>query len=255
MAAISALQLREKLTGGVSRVAARRIPFRPHLVNLSAPLVSFSFDDFPLSAAENAAPILEEYDARGTYYFAGGLAGKLENGRLIAQPEVAADLAARGHEIGAHTHSHYNVQKTPLDVMLKDIEHNIAEVKAIIGAPPVSFAYPYGVVALRSKLALAGRFVGLRGIETGINAGLMDLAHMQAQELYDASSTIDAMATLLDEVTRVRGWLIFYTHDVETGPSSIGCSPAYFRAVVKLVASRGIEIATVAEGLKRIGAR
>ena len=254
MAAVSASLLREKLVGGVSRVAARRIPFRPHLVNLSAPLVSFSFDDFPLSAAENAAPILEEYGARGTYYFAGGLAGKLENGREIAVKEVAADLAARGHEIGAHTHSHYNVQKTPMDVMLKDIDHNIAEVKSIIGAPPASFAYPYGVVALRSKLALAGRFVGLRGIETGINAGLMDLAHMQAQELYDASSTIEQMAILLDEVTRVRGWLIFYTHDVEPNPSSIGCSPAYFRAVVKLVANRGIEIATVAEGLQRIGA-
>lgn len=240
---------------GASRVAARRIPFRPHLINLNAPLVSFSFDDFPLSAAENAAPILEAAGTRGTYYFAGGLAGRLENGREIASREVAADLAARGHELGGHTHSHYNVQKTPLDTMLEDVGRNIAELREITNEAPASFAYPYGVVSLRSKFALAGRFVGLRGIETGVNTGLVDLAHLQAQELYDASSTLEQMTTLLKEVIRVRGWLIFYTHDVDPDPSSIGCSPAYFEAVVKTVKDLGIEITTVTEALKRIGAR
>lgn len=255
MAVTSALRLTERLVGGASRVAARRIPFRPHRVSLDAPLVSFSFDDFPLSAAQNAAPILEEHGARGTYYFAGGLAGRLENGRLIAGAEVVEDLARRGHEIGGHTHSHINVQKTPMEAMLTDVTRNIAEVQGIIGHAPASFAYPYGILSLPSKLALAGRFVGLRGIETGINAGVADLAHLQAQELYDASSTIEDMAAVLDEVTHLRGWLIFYTHDVERDPSSIGCSPEYFRAVVKLVAGRGVEIVTVADGLSRIGAK
>ncbi|MEO6013979.1 MAG: polysaccharide deacetylase family protein [Devosia sp.] len=246
-------RLADRLIGGASRVAARRIPFRPHFINLDAPLVSFSFDDFPLSAAENAAPILEAAGARGTYYFAGGLAGKLENGREIASKEVAADLAARGHDIGGHTHSHYNVQVTPRETMLADVSRNIADIRTIVDRPPASFAYPYGVVSLPSKLALANRFRGLRGIETGINARLADLAHLRAQELYDASSTIEEIATLLDDVARQRGWLIFYTHDVEPNPTSIGCSTEYFRAVVQLVASRGIEIVTVANGLERIG--
>jgi peptidoglycan/xylan/chitin deacetylase (PgdA/CDA1 family) len=254
MAASAALRLTERFVGGVSRVAARRIPFRPHRINLDAPLVSFSFDDFPLSAAEHAAPALEAVGARGTYYFAGGLAGGLENGRLIARREIAEDLARRSHEIGGHTHSHVNVQKTPRNEMLADVTRNIAEVTSIAGRAPTSFAYPYGVLSLPSKLALATRFAGLRGIETGINAGVADLAHLLAQELYDSSSTIAEMTAVLDETTRSRGWLIFYTHDVEPDPSSIGCSPEYFRDVVQLVADRGIEIVTVAEGLKRIGA-
>jgi peptidoglycan/xylan/chitin deacetylase (PgdA/CDA1 family) len=255
MAGSAALRVSERFFGGASRVAARRIPFRPHRIAPDAPLVSFSFDDFPLSAAENAAPILEAAGARGTYYFAGALAGQLENGREIASKDVAADLAARGHELGCHTHSHYNVQKTPLNTMVEDVNHNIAEITGITRTPPVSFAYPYGVVALRSKLALAGRFGGLRGIETGINAGIADLAHLQAQELYDASSTLEEMTAVLEEVIRLRGWLIFYTHDVEPDPSSIGCSPTYFEAVVKRVKELGIEIVTVAEGLKRIGVK
>lgn len=255
MAASAALRISERFFGGASRVAARRIPFRPHRIALDAPLVSFSFDDFPLSAARNAAPILEAAGARGTYYFAGGLAGRLENGREIATSDVAAELAARGHELGGHTHSHYNVQKTPLDTMVEDVDHNIAEITGITSTAPASFAYPYGVVSLRSKFALARRFIGLRGIETGVNVGIADLAHLQAQELYDASSTLEEMTALLQDVIRMRGWLIFYTHDVEPDPSSIGCSPAYFEAVVKRVQELGIEIVTVADGLKRIGAK
>jgi peptidoglycan/xylan/chitin deacetylase (PgdA/CDA1 family) len=38
-------------------------------------MVSFTFDDIPKSAATIGAAILEEYDARGTFYVSGGLVG------------------------------------------------------------------------------------------------------------------------------------------------------------------------------------
>ena len=250
-----ASRLADRLVMGGSRVAARRIPFRPHLLRLEAPVISFSFDDFPLSAAENAAPVLEAADMLGTFYYASGLAGRQENGQEIARQDVARRLAARGHEIGAHTHSHLNVQRVPMADLMDDVSRNIEELKTMAaGTSAISFAYPYGIVALRSKLALSRRFAGLRGIESGINSGLIDLAHLRAQEFYDASSTIGSIEALLREVERTKGWLIFYTHDVREDPSSIGCSPSYFRAVVEMVRARGIAVATVANTLKRIGA-
>ncbi|HTM76826.1 MAG TPA: xylanase, partial [Devosia sp.] len=60
---------------GASRRLARTVPFRPFRLQLDRPVVSFSFDDFPLSAAEHAAPLLEAAGARGTFYFADRLAG------------------------------------------------------------------------------------------------------------------------------------------------------------------------------------
>jgi peptidoglycan/xylan/chitin deacetylase (PgdA/CDA1 family) len=36
-------------------------------------MVSFTFDDAPVSAATRGAGMLEEYDARGTFYISGGL--------------------------------------------------------------------------------------------------------------------------------------------------------------------------------------
>jgi hypothetical protein len=37
------------------------------------PIVSFSFEDFPRSAAANGAAVLERFGVRGTYYAAMGL--------------------------------------------------------------------------------------------------------------------------------------------------------------------------------------
>lgn len=239
---------------GASRRLARTIPFRPHRLDLDAPTVAFTFDDFPLSAAEQAAPVLEAHEARGTFYFANQLAGRAENGQSIASCAVAADLAQRGHEIGGHTSGHLNVQRTPPDALLGDVATNNAVIEILSGQRPTSFAYPFGVVSLRSKHLLASQYGALRGIQPGINLGWIDLAHLRGQELYDASSTLDDIDALLDDLERGGGWLIFYTHDVRHDPTSIGCSPDYFAAVVDLVAERGIRIEPVAATLARLSA-
>ncbi|MBT9372241.1 polysaccharide deacetylase family protein [Rhizobium sp. CSW-27] len=266
----------KEILHGVSRKIGRHIPFRPHWLNLPEATIAFTFDDFPVSAYETAAPVLEAAGMRGTFYLATGLMGRTENGQPIATAAMAADLAARGHEIGGHTHGHINVQRTPRAALLADVAENEREIRRITRtaaqpfAPPVapalagplaapgrpfSFAYPFGMVSTRSKLALMGRYPGLRGIGIGINHGLVDLAHLKAQELYDTAQDRRSLGALLDEARARRGWLIFYTHDVRENPTAIGCSPALFRAAVEEVAGRGMRVETVAETLARIGAR
>ncbi len=238
---------------GVSRRLARTVPHKPFRLLLDHPVVGFTFDDFPLSAAEHAAPLLEAAGARGTFYFADGLADGSENGQLIASRAVVSDLARRGHEIGGHTHGHINVQRTSSDDLIADVTANTSAIATLTGKAPTSFAYPFGVVSIQSRRILASRYAGLRGIMGGINRGWIDLAHLRAQELYDASSSLDTMDDLLDDLQAKGGWLIFYTHDVRDNPSDIGCSPGYFGAVLDLVQSRGIAIETVAQTLSRLG--
>ena len=48
-------------------------PFR---LRNDGPMVSFTFDDVPKSAATTGAQILNEYRARATFYVAGGLVNK-----------------------------------------------------------------------------------------------------------------------------------------------------------------------------------
>ncbi|KFC64903.1 polysaccharide deacetylase family sporulation protein PdaB [Devosia sp. LC5] len=240
---------------GASRRLARAVPFRPFRLVLEQPVISFSFDDFPLSAASNAAPLLEANDARGTFYFADALAGNFENGQLIAGQDVAANLAANRHEIGGHTSNHLNVQRVAPDHLVADVAANTSAIAALSGQAPTSFAYPFGVVSLHAKRLLAPKFAGLRGIQPGINRGWIDLAHLHAQELYDVSSSLDSIGKLLDQLQRHGGWLIFYTHDVQPDPSSIGCSPTRLGAVLDMVRRRDLAIKTVAQTLHQIGAR
>ncbi|MEM7567532.1 MAG: polysaccharide deacetylase family protein [Pseudomonadota bacterium] len=246
---------------GVSRKLAKAIPFRPHRLALDAPIVSFSFDDFPLSAAENAAPLLEAAGMRGTFYLSTGLLGTVLDGKRVADAPAVRRLHAAGHEIGAHTHDHLNVQSVPVPALAEDITRNIAAIGTLTDTPtdptvraPISFAYPYGVTALGAKRMLAGRFAGLRGIQPGVNAGAIDLAHLRGQELYDRTSALSDIAALLDETERRSGWLIFYTHDVVDRPSAIGCSTDYFGQTVDLVRKRGLAVQTVAATLAMIGA-
>lgn len=243
-----------EILAGVSRKIGRHVYFRPHLLKLDAPVVAFTFDDFPVSVFENAAPALEDAGMLGTFYLASGLMQRVENGQLIVDQEMVATLSDRGHEIGGHTHGHINVQKTPRRDLMADVRRNDEEIARIVGsARPVSFAYPFGMISVPSKLALMRHYPGLRGIKVGTNSGLIDLAHLKAQELYDCSNDSESIDRMLDDVERRCGWLIFYTHDVREDPTNIGCSPAFFSQVVDKVRRRGIKVETVIDTLKRIG--
>lgn len=245
--------MKRGLVPGLSRRLARAVPFRPHRWPGGQAVVSFTFDDFPRSAAEHGAGLLEAHDARGTFYFADGLAGRAENGQPIATGAEAAALAARGHEIGGHTHGHVDVQQAHR--LEHEIAANNAAIAALAGHAPASFAYPFGIVSLPAKRRLAPHYAGLRGIQPGINRGCIDLAHLRAEELYDASLTSPRLDALLDDLVRHGGWLIFYTHDVRADPSAIGCSPVFMAMVLEQVCRRALPIHTVAAVLAAIGVR
>jgi peptidoglycan/xylan/chitin deacetylase (PgdA/CDA1 family) len=244
-----------EIAAGFSRKIARHIVFKPFWLSLDAPVVAFTFDDFPVSAFENAAPALEDAGMLGTWYLASGLMGRVENGQPIVDAAMVADLARRGHEIGGHTHGHIDVQRTARDDLVADVSRNDAEITRIVGdTRPTSFAYPFGMISVPAKLALMRRYPALRGIKVGTNNGLIDLAHLQVQELYDVSHDGTSIDRVLDEAERRRGWVIFYTHDVRNDPTSIGCSPRFFAKVVDKVRRRGIAVEPVIETLRRIGA-
>jgi peptidoglycan/xylan/chitin deacetylase (PgdA/CDA1 family) len=47
---------------------ARHLRPQPFRLRNDGPMVSFTFDDAPISASTRGAGMLEEYDARGTFY-------------------------------------------------------------------------------------------------------------------------------------------------------------------------------------------
>jgi peptidoglycan/xylan/chitin deacetylase (PgdA/CDA1 family) len=242
--------------GKASRGAGHYIPTNPVAMHNRKPLVSFTFDDVPESAFLNGARVLEENGVRGTFYIAPGILGTQDEHWRLIEREQVAELNRQGHEIGCHTHSHVRVQQLAATAMANDIAGSRAALRDICGDIPLNnFAYPFGVVSLPSKLRLQATFQSCRGIYPGINHRIADLALLRSYEFYDRTIDLQRLETLLDETVACNGWLILYTHDVVESPSWIGCSPRLLNGAVEAVLARGIECATIAEGLVKMGRR
>ena len=99
---------------------------------------------------------------------------------------------------------------------------------------------------------LAGIFKSARGNRFGINKGSIDRLNLKTIRLYEDKESMPHLNAMLDDCIKHTGWIIFYTHGVESAYNADGCSPQFFEDVVKLVKARGLQIATVDEAMDKI---
>jgi peptidoglycan/xylan/chitin deacetylase (PgdA/CDA1 family) len=249
---VDAYEPDRSLKGKLRRRLIRLAHRRPAKVRLERPMVSFSFDDAPVTACETGARVLEQRGLRGTYYFAAGLAGRDGPMGRFATGEDAARLHAAGHEIACHTFSHLDCGQASRQVALDDVDLNARHLADWGTGAPVSFAYPYGDVAAPAKTALAGRFKTLRALHHGLIADGADLNQAPAVGVEGEDGEAVAL-DWLDKAHRRKAWLILYTHDVAPAPSPWGCTTAALERLVDGAVLAGFDVVTVAEGARRIG--
>jgi peptidoglycan/xylan/chitin deacetylase (PgdA/CDA1 family) len=227
-------------------------PFR---LRNQRPIVSFTFDDFPESAASVGVPILDQYAGPATFYVSGGEVGKWSGHWQGARADTIVELHRRGHEIACHTFSH--VRTTDLDGLrlAEEIEQNRRYLLDLDPSIRIeNFAYPYGLGSVWRKSQLAKTFRSSRSIIPGINRGTVDLHYLRSTPLINRHIDEDGIDRALDELVATNGWLIFYGHDVAAEPSPFGCTPALLRHALEAAASRNIVVMTVAGALRAAGA-
>jgi peptidoglycan/xylan/chitin deacetylase (PgdA/CDA1 family) len=230
--------------------AAHRRDFR---LSGAAPIVSFTFDDFPQSALHVGGAILKSYGACGTFYAAMGLMGQVN---ALGQQFCAEDLQTLlhdGHELGSHTFGHLSCRSTSLPTFAADVLKGKRAVEEIVGAEaPHQFSYPYGHVTLRIKPRVGTDMATCRGIVPGLNGSKVDLNLLRANSLYSRSLDLEGIHWLLEFNERRRGWLIFYTHDVSDSPSPFGCTPKEFESVVRLAVQGPAKVLPIGRALLRV---
>jgi peptidoglycan/xylan/chitin deacetylase (PgdA/CDA1 family) len=217
--------------------------------SLSESVVSFTFDDFPISAGTDGAAILEAQDARGTFYVSGSLVDQSSPvyGAFCRRDDLAA-LSARGHEIGCHTYGHARVSGLTPRGLIEELDRNAAFVgQCLHGYAMRSFAYPFGDISPLRKLQAQTRFASCRGNSPGVNAGRIELGNLKAERIYEATIDHGRIASLLRAAAATPTWLVFYTHDVAAQPSPYGCTPATLERVVKSVTAAGFRILTMGD--------
>ena len=238
-------KLRRRLVRAVARKPARLAPDRP--------MVSFCFDDAPVTAARAGAAVLESRGLRGVYYFAAGLADTDGPMGRFAGAEDALRLSKAGHEIGCHTFSHLDCGQASGAQVSAEIDRNSAVLEAWGLPPATSFAYPYGDVSAPAKRGLAGRFRTLRALHHGVVTKGGDLNQMPAVGIEGVDGEATA-AHWLKQAKAQTAWLILYTHDVADDATRWGCTPGALERLTAQAMSDGFDVVTVAEGAARLGA-
>jgi peptidoglycan/xylan/chitin deacetylase (PgdA/CDA1 family) len=238
------------LKARVSNRLSRHICTAPFRLRNKGPMVSFTFDDTPKSAAAVGVPILDAYHARATFYVAGGLIGKWSGHWEGINADQIVALHRQGHEIACHTFSHARTTDLDAAALAAEIEDNRRYLLALDPSIRVeNFAYPYGLGSVLRKAQLKKIFRSSRGIVPGVNSGVVDLQFLRAAPLINRD--IDR---LFDEAVATNGWLIFYSHDVADEPSPYGCSPSLLRHALDAASQRNVVILSVTDALRAAGA-
>nr|WP_246667180.1 polysaccharide deacetylase family protein [Bradyrhizobium sp. UNPA324] len=239
----------------MSNRLARHFRAAPHRLPAHAPIVSFTFDDAPASAAGEGAELLEKHGGRGTFYLAGSLIDRPSDHWHGLSDDAIVRLHRAGHEIACHTFSHQSSANLDEAAMAREIERNRCCFRAIDSSIALqNFAYPYGIASVWRKPQLAKAFRSARGILPGVNSGVIDLQFLRASPLVDREIDRAGVDRYFDEAVASGGWLIFYGHDVANAPSPYGCTPDLMRHALEAAGKRSMPIVTVAEALRRIGA-
>ena len=226
-------------------------------INLNKAIISFTFDDVPISAATNGATILEKQGFTGTYYVALGME-KIDEGadasaRKLLNASDVKKLQSAGHDIGCHTFSHLNQRQHSAKKIVDDCNNNTERLKNILRKPSIdNFAYPFGGVSPAGKKALGQKYKTLRTTDPGINSGFTDMTHLRAVRLYSKSFDKDALTQTIKQAIRERSWLIFYTHDVCERPSEWGVTIDDFSWLVQQCVKEKAEILNISNAYSKI---
>ena len=129
--------------------SGRSLPPRPVLI---------TFDDGYEGVHRHALPVLAKHGFASTLFVSTGwIKGAYDTGGgldTMLDWEQVRELAAADVEIGGHSHSHPQLDQIDDDALWYELPRCKRIVADELGAPPVSFAYPYGYSSRRVREAV-----------------------------------------------------------------------------------------------------
>lgn len=237
----------------LNRQITARLPVKMVQSKLQKPIASITFDDFPHSAWRVGGKILAKHNAKATYYAVGEFCGKTIDGLAQFEEKDLHEIIAAGHEIASHTFDHNRVYSHS-NAEIVDFERKNQEFfdKALGDYPLSNFAYPYGEISPRTKMAYSEIFATSRGIRDGINGKWIDLAQLKAigieKRHYDKARIDD----FIFQAIEAKAWIIFFTHDIDDNPSPYGATLKMLDDTLQTIVDKGIEIKTIKAALAHV---
>jgi peptidoglycan/xylan/chitin deacetylase (PgdA/CDA1 family) len=218
-------------------------------IDLNKPIVSFSFDDFPRSAIQNGAKLLESLNAKGTFFASLELIDTKNQFDFLFTKDDLLYLESIGHEIGSHGFKHLDSRTLNTEDFLEDLKTTQIKAAEIIEKKFNLYSYPFGQLNRRIKKVMPAEFLACRGIFPGINHGKTDLCLLKSEPLYGTIKKLPHVKKLIESCFEKKGWLIFYTHDVQNQPSPWGCTNELLKATIELCIKHQCSIMPIGEAV------
>lgn len=195
--------------------------------------VSLTFDDNLRDQYDNAAPWLEKYGFRGTFFVVVGSTPDTDAEASAKKPGQAGGisweglkrLAERGHEIANHSWSHPALIKLDDAKLEAEVEKARARIAEKIGQPPLSFCYPGNGYDARVREFVLRHHVKARDTCTG----------------YGGDFSVDEANARVLRTLDNGGWLVAMIHGIEAGYDAFK-TPANFEAHLKFLQGLGSRI-------------
>jgi peptidoglycan/xylan/chitin deacetylase (PgdA/CDA1 family) len=181
----------------------------------SRPLAALTFDDGYADNFDQVLPILTAHGIRATFYpITGALNGQRldRHGRMVRMLswEQLREIAARGHEIGAHTVQHRKLHTLPVEEAQQEISRSKSELELQLNVPVMSFSYPSGrYTAAVKELVRAAGFTNAVTINEGTLGPLFDPFELPRIPIQPDTSlaAFKAKTTVaIDWYVRLRRW-------------------------------------------------
>ena len=218
--------------------------------------VSFTYDDGYVDNIDVAAPALEKYGYRGTFYLTKDVV--VSEGARTGRGMYAewAGVYRNGHEIGSHGARHTCTGVTGdinnPDTVTVEVANSRLWLNAAIARDDMrSYAYPCGeTVAHDEQWAVSETYYPDRVGEVyhvartgnpGINRTSDLLEHrtkLKAYPITPANASVAYVADILEQAEQEGEWVIFVFHSIGTGVLAI--SPELHEAILSHTYYRGV---------------
>jgi peptidoglycan/xylan/chitin deacetylase (PgdA/CDA1 family) len=106
-------------------------------------LVAISFDDGYLEYVRGAR-LLSELGVKASFYITTDLNAWERKPLLAKKPELIAEIAELGHEIGSHTCTHRDLRQLQRNDLVYELKHSKNFLEDVTGREILGIAYPWG---------------------------------------------------------------------------------------------------------------
>lgn len=177
--------------------------------------IALTFDDGPSTSTPLFLDVLAEYRASATFFQIGK--------NVLRHPDIARAVAAAGHEIGNHSHTHMNFALKPASVIASDFALAQTAITDVTGVGPTLMRAPYGV-----------RWFGFRRMQAALGLKGVMWSVIGLDWKLPATAIADRI------LSHVRNGGIICLHDgrgTQANPDVAPCLEAVRRVVPSLIAA------------------